>query len=438
MFAATMLGACAAPVVEPATSTELGAAHSLAAPLPPPPPPPPPSPPDHAVGPQTAAPNGGAPVQPAEVDMARRVRAFGVSLYRQLATRPGNILISPISIAAAFGPLDAGARGYTQDDIIMTLNFPVVEGDLRELLPNLLDTLETDGKGVQVRFANALWLMKDFKVRPDFVDTAKYDYRANVDTVDFRDSPAAAAKINNWVGHETNGRIPKLFEEDAFNTNTRVVVTNAAYFLSDWKVPFPLRKTHAAPFYLQDGSTREVPMMSIRMLMHSAKKDEVELAELPYKGDRLSMVVILPRSRNGLSAVEAKLSSARVNEWLRLIDSSPPSDLDISLPRMEIESRYDLIPSLTALGMKLPFIPGAADFSGIADPPDGRSLYISAVQHKTFLRIDEKGTEAAAGTGVVISIERDGPAFIADHPFLFLIRDKPTGAVLFLGRVSEP
>ena len=378
------------------------------------------------------------PATPGELSIAKNNRAFAVSLYRQLATKPGNVVISPLSIAAAFGPVDAGARGDTQAEIIRALNFPAVEEDLHRGLGSLLDTLETGDNAGQVSFANAMWLMKDFEVKPGFVDVAKRYYHAKVDTIDFNNSSAAAARINTWVDGETKGRIPKLFEDDAFDPDTRVVVTNAAYFLSDWKVPFAPYRTRPRPFYLADGTVREVPLMSIRMLMHSAETDAVQIAELPYKGDRLSMVVILPKSRKGLSAVEAKLSAAKLDEWLRLINDSKASDLEISLPKVQMESSFDLVRPLKALGMKAPFTPRLADFSGIAGGTVGRRLYISDALHKTFLRIDEKGTEAAAATGVVISIERGSPEFTADHPFLFLIRDKPTGAILFVGRIAEP
>jgi serpin B len=384
---------------------------------------------------------------PSELSIAKSNRAFAVSLYRKLAAKPGNVFISPISVGAAFGPVAGGARGRTRAEIGEVLQFPADEDVLHRSLGNILRALEGGSDGPQVSIANALWLKRGLPVKSSFVDLANRSYDAEVDALDFGNSPAAAARINTWVDRETNRRIPKLFEPDAFDQYTAVVVTNAVYFLGDWKVPFDPRRTRPQPFYLADGTTREVPLMSADNMAARyvgegpgeprAARDAVDLLELPYKGDRLNMVVILPRSRNGLPAVEAKLSAAKLDEWLQRVDSAPLyDDFSVQLPKVQIESSYDLVKPLKALGMKVPFVPRAADFTGIA--PNGRQLYISDAVHKTFLKIDEKGTEAAAATGVVVRGERGGPSLRADHPFLVVIRDKQTGAILFLGRIAEP
>jgi serpin B len=450
-----LLGACAVPATQPTPSTDLSRAPSSTAARPTGTPiPQPQRPAEPQSRPEVRQDPRPPTAAPAELAIAKANRAFAVSLYRQLAVKPGNVFISPISIGGAFGPAAAGARGPTRAEIGKVLHFPADDEVLNDSLGSILRTLESGGDGPQVSIANALWLGKEWSIEPDFVDLAKRSYDAEIDTLDFHDSRAAAARINAWVDRETSSRIPELFKPDAFDPTTAVVVTNAVYFLGDWKVQFDPRRTRPQPFFLADGTTREVPMMvSDNMVARCLCAEEprgaevrpadaADVIELPYKGDRLSMVLVLPVARNGLPAVEARLSADRLDEWLTRLDSMAPfgssGDFNIVLPKVRLERSYDLVKPLQALGMKLPFIPGRADFAGISTDR-GNPLYINAVVHKTFLNIDEKGTEAAAATGIEFRGERDGPpVFRADHPFLFLIRDKQTGAILFLGRIAEP
>jgi len=450
---ALLLGACAAPVGQPVATT--AAAYTPPRPasapdLPPgyrpccssptiwPDPPPPPTPEER----QAAVKASRLPSAPAgELAIAKGNRAFAVSLYRQLASTPGNLLISPVSIAGAFGPVAAGAHGKTRAEIGQVMRFPASDATLNSNLGGMLRTLQGDGDGHQVTIANALWTATRLPSKPSFIEMTKRSYDADVAALDFANSGAAADRINNWVDGKTNGRIPKLFEPDAFDTDTALVVTNAVYFLGQWKTSFYPSRTRLQPFRLADGTARQVPMMHagrINAVYLGAGEahppaDAVELLELPYKGDRLSMVVILPQISDGLPVVEAGLSPEKLDKWLFDIDAAKPYPQDeVQLPRMEFDRSYDLVKPLEALGIKSAF--NGADFSGISD----RGLNISDVVHKTFVKVDEKGTEAAAATGIVVVTERDHWEFKADHPFLFLIRDKPTGAILFMGRYSEP
>jgi serpin B len=455
-----LLSACAAPGAQrPSASTEAvhsprsGATppltHCCSSPtdvaaseaqLPAPPPPPPrpfiaPDPPEPAA-PATAA--------AGEIATAKTNRAFAVSLYRQLAAKPGNIFISPISLASAFGPVAWGARGRTRAEIGKVLGFPADDKVLNADFGSMLRTLEGNGGGHEVSIANALWLGKGWSIKPDFVAMARRRYDSDVDTLNFGDAAAAAAQINDWVNRKTNNRIPKLFDPTDFDAGTALVVTNAVHFLGEWREAFDPRQTRVQPFYLSDGTTRDVPMMSSEHMrsvylgggeVHPAA-DSVELLEMPYKGNRLSMVVILPSERNGLPAVEAGLSADKLDKWLARLDSAKLFGEEVQLPRMQLESSYELVKPLKALGMRTPFT-NAANFTGISTDR-GNPLYIDTVVHKTFLKVDEQGTEAAAATGIAFRGERDHWSFRADHPFLFLIRDKPTGAILFMGRFSEP
>lgn len=365
-------------------------------------------------------------------------RTFGLKLYRGLAAEPGNIFLSPISLAGAFGPVAAGAQGETRAAIGRVLELPNNDTTLHRDLGGLLRTLETDGEGARVSIANGLWLMKGFAVKPAFVAVAKNSYDAEVESLDFRDGDAAAGRINSWVERETKGKIPELIEPDSLDEMTALVVTNAVHFLGDWMHPFNATKTRPQPFHLAGGTTREVPMMYGKRFERYAEAGDVQLLELPYKGERLSMVAILPKQYGGLAAIEKRLDDALVGEWLRQLELSEPRQVQVDLPKVEFRTSYKLVAPLKAMGMAIAFDPRRANFRGIADT----DLFISQVVHKTFLRIDEKGTEAAAATGIEIEVTSapavPPPTFRADHPFLVLIRDKPTGAVLFLGRIADP
>jgi serpin B len=370
-------------------------------------------------------------------DVAAGNRAFGVELYRQLATDPGNIFISPISIAGAFGPVTAGAQGDTQAEINKVLRFP---GDdaLHPRLGGLLRGLERDEDGARVTIANALWVAQDFPIKKDFLDTARGNYGAEVANLDFRNGAAAAGRINEWVERETKRRIRNLINPRSLNARTVLVVTNAVHFLGDWTVPFEARHTRPLPFYLDGATSRDVPMMSDSRSVRYAEPGDVQIIDLPYKGERLSMSVILPKRRGGLREVEGRLDDRLLGRWLAALDAAPVREVQIVLPKVTVESAYQLVEPLKAMGMVAAFDPSRAKFRGIAEAP----LVITQVVHKTFLRVDEKGTEAAAATGIGIEVTgaRIGPptVFRADHPYLLLIRDKPTGAVLFLGRIAAP
>jgi serpin B len=386
----------------------------------------------------TQAPEGEIAAPSAETSaVALGNRAFAIDLYRNLAATPGNVFISPISLAGAFGPLTAGAQGDTRQAIGKVLRFPASDADLHPQLGGLLRALESNRKGARVSIANALWVAENFPVKPAFLDVGKRHYGAEIANLDFRNGAAAAGRINQWVERETNKRIRELVKADGLGPSTRLVVTNAVHFLGDWAVAFEARMTRPQTFYAAAGE-RQVPLMFASRRIRYAEADGVQMIDLPYKGDRLSMSVILPKQRGGLGAVEAALSDAQLGRWLEQLDAAGPREVQVHLPEVEIESSYELVDPLTALGMGVAFDPARANLRGIADA----DLVISQVVQKTFLRVDEKGTEAAAATAIIV-VETSAPAdppptFRADHPFLLLIRDKPTGAVLFLGRIAAP
>lgn len=363
---------------------------------------------------------------------------FSIDLYRQLGGESGNLLISPISLYGAFGPVTAGAQGETRDAIVRALRLPTGDASLHPALGGLLRDLERSEDGTTLAIANALWVQQGFTFNPGFAATARNDYRAAAELVDFQRAPdAAVARINGWVSERTATRIPMLISRDAINDATRLVVTNAVYFLGDWATPFNASNTADQPFYLIGAGTRSVPLMAQRGRFRYFETNDLQAIDLPYRNERLSMTVLLPKQRGALRSLETQLTDARLAEWLRRLDAAEPQTVRLHLPKLQMAVDYQLEQPLTALGMSLAFSQ-QANLRGIADA----DLRIAAVVHKTFLRIDEKGTEAAAATGVVVEVTSapivQPPTFRADHPFIVLIRDHRTGAILFLGRVENP
>ena len=373
-------------------------------------------------------------------EVARGNRAFALSLYRQLAAEePGNLFFSPLSIATAFGPVAAGAAGETRLAIARTLHFPVAGQGLHPALGGLSRALVRDGDGATLAIANALWVKTGFAIAPGFEQTARRDYGAEVAALDFaRDPRGAANRINAWVNDRTRTRIPQLVDASAFDDMTRLVVTNAVYFLADWQSQFRASATVPKPFTLAGGATVQTPMMHQAASFRHHDGGTFTAIDLPYRDPRLMMTVLLPKAADGLPALERALTPETLDRTLQALDQAEPVRVDLMLPKLELRTSYALGPTLQRLGMAIAFT-NAADFSNITT--DER-LAIDSVVHKTFLRVDEKGTEAAAATAVeIVATSAPRPPevrFHADHPFLFMLRDRETGAILFLGRIVTP
>ena len=236
--------------------------------------------------------------------------------------------------------------------------------------------------------------------------------------------------INDWVEEKTEGKIEDLIPQGMIDPSTVLVLTNAIYFKGDWASQFPKDQTRDASFRVSTGVTRTVPMMSQVGEFPLATVDGLQVLGLPYRGQDIQMFVLLPSADDGLADLEARLTAENLDRWL---SAAQKNEVSVRLPRFRVTSEFSLKDQLSALGMPTAF--GAADFSGMAE---GRDLQISEVVHKAFVAVDEEGTEAAAATGVIIRETSMPPEFVADHPFLFLVRDEVTGSVLFLGRMVEP
>jgi serpin B len=385
-----------------------------------------------------------------KAEVAGGINAFGVDLYRKLAAeekRKGkNLFLSPFSISTALAMTYAGARADTAAEMKKVLHFTPKDDVLHASAGALVDDLNDAGSKGQFRLsvANALWGQKGYKFLNPFLAVNRRDYRAGLESLDFRSNAAreAARKtINAWVEKKTENRIKDLIKKGVLNRDTRLVLTNAIYFLGNWVHQFKEKSTRDAPFRLADGKKVKAPLMYQKERFGYMAGEGFQVAELPYKGKRLSMVVLLPAKPDGLPALEKSLSAEKLKLWLAGLRTRK---VMVWLPKFKMTCEFALKKPLVAMGMKKSFTARVGDFSGMngIKPPSDGCLYISAVVHKAFVEVDEKGTEAAAATAVVMCEATSAgpriPVFRADRPFLFLIRDKVSGAILFMGRVTNP
>ncbi len=385
---------------------------------------------------------------PAEAKaLAEGNTAFAVDLFKEVAkTEKGNVILSPYSVSSALGMAYAGARGNTADQMRKTLHFDLPDERLHAAFGGTTNWLTKGRKPYELRIANALWVQQGLGLEPDFVATTNRHYKAGFREIDYLDRVQAAKTINGWVADETKGRIKKILEPDDL---IRVVLTltNAIYFRGQWKVGFDKKDTIDLKFEPSPDVNFKVPMMQHKLKdgeKHDPKKPlhrESSTAnwmflELPYQGDELAMVFMLPKKRHGSEEAVGGLTITELNEGLeKLHDSSRPA----KVPRFKFNSKSSLVEPLKKLGMTDAFDDRTANFSGIYTR---EQLIIKDVLHAADIEVDESGTVAAAATAVtfrlaIARIERE-PLFIADHPFLFLIRDTVAGNILFMGRVTDP
>jgi len=367
---------------------------------------------------------------------------FAVELYKQVMSEDGNLFFSPFSISQALAMTWAGARGNTETEIADTMRFTLSQEKLHPAFNKLDLELAKRGEGAKgkdnlpfrLNVANSTWGQDGWTWLPPFLDTLAVNYGAGMRMVDFQTKPEECRGIiNDWVSERTEGKIPELLPEGVINDMTALVLVNAIYFNASWLNPFEPEQTEPGPFTLLDETTVTVPLMHITETMGYASGDGWEACEIPYDGEELSMVVILPDVET-FGDFEANLDTGLLNE---IINGISEFSVDLTFPKFEFSSEFGLNQTLNDMGMVDVFIPGIADLSGMDGSYD---LYITDVIHKAYVGVDEEGTEAAAATGVVVGFtSAPMPAtFTADHPFIFLIRDIETKAVLFLGRVIDP
>lgn len=366
--------------------------------------------------------------------------AFALDLYSQLKDQPGNLFFSPYSISTCLAMTYAGARGETEQQMSQVLHLEGSPGKVHAAFGELQRQLvgASNQKGIELSIANSLWAQKGHSFLPAFLKIAQGDYQANVNKADFvTEAESVRGKINLWVAEKTRDKIQDILPRGSVTSGTRLVLANAIYFKGVWAKPYNKAATSTQPFHLSASRQVNVPLMRNLDEVRYMENDDDQAVELPYEGGELSMVVLLPRQIDGCSKLEEKLTPALLS---RSLSQMKRHKVQIFLPRFTLESSFDLNSRLARMGMPDAFT-SKADFSGL----DGtRSLFISGVFHKAWGEVNEEGTEAAAATGVVVTLSAvrkpapPPPVFRADHPFVFFIRDTRSGSILFLGRFADP
>ena len=363
---------------------------------------------------------------------------FSKSLYEVIkkSAKKDNILFSPYSVTVVLTMLSEGARGETLAMMKKKMHLPEAE-TLRVGYRDIIPALRTNER-FTLDTANTAFVMKEFQVLEDFQTCLQENYHAHMSSLDFTENEKAARTINDWVKTQTRDKITDLIPTDSLNALTRLVLVNAVYFKADWAAQFEKDRTVPGRFWVTETESKEVEMMSMKgHKMDFARLDQLDssMVELPYKGNRIVMQLILPGERTGVYDLENKLPEVDLPSLFS--QNKKDIKVDLRLPRFKLSHSLALSDSLQQMGMEDMFS-DKADLSGITGT---RDLYVSSVVQKVFVEVNEEGSEAAAATGVMVMM-RSMPApnqmFNVDHPFIFIIRDKLTGMVLFQGRVVDP
>lgn len=360
---------------------------------------------------------------------------FGFDLFKRILANDGtsdNVFISPTSVALALAMAYNGAEGATRTAMEETLRKNgLTDEEINQSYKSLIDALKQLDPKVLLEIANSIWYRNDVEVLPEFINTNKTYYDAEVSSMVFND--AAKNIINAWVADKTHDKIKEVI--DFIPDNAIMYIINAIYFKGIWKSAFEKEKTSDLPFYLKDGSAVQVPTMQQQDTFKYLSNELFSAVELPYGNGNFSMVVLLPENGKNTDDIVAQLNPESWDQWMSEFSEK---DVVLLLPRFKFEYNKLLNDDLTDMGMGIAFSDNA-DFSKI-EP--SREIFISRVIHKTFVEVNEEGTEAAAVTAIEIaqtSYPGVGPVYLfIDRPFLFVIKEKDTGAILFIGRVNNP
>ena len=373
------------------------------------------------------------PPGPKEHAMADATAEFGWDLFGKLREKAGNLFYSPLSIETALAMTGGGAHGETLAEMNKVLHLPA---GAQPAVGDLLRSLQAGPQAkYELSIANALWMQQGLSFRQEFMADSQRNYEAALRVVDFAQSEKARQTINHWVEQQTKDKIKDLFAAGSLTADNRLVLTNAIYFKGKWAKPFEKSATRDEPFHVTSDKTVESSLMRRSGRIRYFAGDGVQAVELPYAGDRIAMLVILPAAGAELSPVEAKLTAKQLSGWVERLAYKPG---EVLLPRFKTTDEFDLTKTLQDMGMRQAFSP-SADFSGMCAEP----LMISKVIHKAFVETNEEGSEAAAATGVAmkpasVALPQEPFTFRADRPFLFVIRDTTTGTPLFVGRIANP
>jgi len=366
---------------------------------------------------------------------------FAMDYYSKINASEGNIFFSPWSISSALAMTYEGAVGKTSEEMASVMHFQKESATMRDSFLALYDRFNGKDAGYTISTANALWVQKDYALLKDYTDTIDEYYRGKASNVDYNNPEEARKTINSWVSEKTYSKIPELIPKGLITPATRLVLTNAIYFKGTWIKEFNKDNTREENFRTGDGKNVPVQMMrrtDEKAVFSYAETEDLQILEMPYKGEKIAMMVLLPKMDNKMPELEKTLT-ADVLKSLR--SDLKEQRVDIYFPKFKFEAKYSMAADLQKMGMHAPFEPGVADFSVMVGQKD---LFISSVIHQAFVEVNEEGTEAAAATAVIMTKSlstHEGPkipVFRADHPFIFLIQDKETGTILFMGKMNDP
>ncbi|KAM1223734.1 hypothetical protein ACFX2G_043681 [Malus domestica] len=372
-------------------------------------------------------------------DVARR-------LTKQLVQTEGkqsNLVYSPLSIHVVLSLIAAGSKGPTQEQLLSFLKSKSTD-HLNSFASQLVSVIFSDGSpvgGPKLAFANGLWVHKPLTLKPSFKQVVDASYKAALALVDFQTNAAQVASgVNSWAEKETSGLIKDLLPPGSLDSSTRLIFTNALYFKGAWNEKFDASATKEHDFHLLDGSTVKAPFMTSKNKQYVSAFDGFSVLGLPYRqGEdkrRFSMHIFLPQAKDGLPALVEKLGSE--SGFLdRYLPKQPVAVGDFRIPKFKISFGFEASNVLKSLGLVLPF-EGEGGLIEMVDSPEGKKLYVSSIFHKSFIEVNEEGTEAAAASAGVISERRMPMTFVADRPFLLTIREETTGTVLFIGNLLNP
>ncbi|NPA67756.1 MAG: serpin family protein [Chlorobi bacterium] len=363
---------------------------------------------------------------------------FTFELFSMVADEQKNIFLSPFSVSAALAMTYEGARGKTRKEMSEVLHFPENAKEINESYKELISKTQKTKNPEYYLFniANSVWAQKDFNFLHSYFETVKSYYDAQIEGVDFRtakDREIAVKKINDWTAKKTKNKIKNLLDNSSVDGDTKMVLVNAVYFLAQWDKKFNEKATQKDIFYALNGKTQK-EFMYVNNRMKYAETDKFKMVEIPYKGKRASMIIVLPEKSYDFSLFEKEFG---YDDFKNLYEKSEYKNIKLAVPKFKTEYKTDLAETLYSAGMKHAFT-NRADFSGMTCK---KELRIDKVIHQTFINIDESGTEAAAATAVIMkritSVNPSGAIeFKADRPFLYFIKDNTTGSILFMGKLA--
>jgi len=383
------------------------------------------------------------PINQHQVNLANGVveanNLFAIDLYDKYKSKDGNLFFSPYSISSALSMTYEGARGKTAEEMQAVLHLPNDKNQIQSDFKNIYNELNKANKTYQLTTANALWAQKDYPFKEDYFKLVDYYYGGKVTNLDFKtNTENSRVTINNWVEDKTNDKIKDLIPKGILSSETRLVLTNTIYFKANWSNKFKAESTRNRKFKLSSGQEVDAQLMWQTSNYNYGETKDLQILEMDYLGNDLSMLFILPKE-DKLNKVENDFSKDKLEDWKKDMKREKVS---VTIPKFKFETKYFMAEDLKEMGMPNAFSNGA-DFSGMDGKKD---LQISQVIHQTFIEVAEAGTEAAAATAVTMEAmtsagpfhEEQPKIFTADHPFIFIIQQKETGNILFMGRISNP